>query len=118
MAEEAAEEVEEVLKLRYGDLALLLSQDDQGRKRFAVEATFSYFKGGNRRLQRKTFIWPGQSDILIGPVTHLAALALHDKAFQQPSLSSARRLFSLDVPRREQSITIPWRDDILCRSWR
>lgn len=56
MAEEAAEEVEEVLKLRYGDLALLLSQDDQGRKRFAVEATFSYFKGGNRRLQRSVGI--------------------------------------------------------------
>lgn len=48
----SAEEVEDVVKLRYRDVALLISEDEQGRTRFAVQATFQYFKGGNRRPQR------------------------------------------------------------------
>ena len=46
------EAVEDVVKLRYRDMALLISEDEQGRTRFAVQATFQYFKGGNRRPQR------------------------------------------------------------------
>lgn len=47
-----AKEVEDVVKLRYRDTALLINEDEQGRTRFAVQATFQYFKGGNRRPQR------------------------------------------------------------------
>lgn len=65
-ADKTAGVVEEVVKLRYRGLALLVSQDDQGRPRFAVEAIFTYFKGGNRRPQR-----------LVGQRDHsLAALIL------------------------------------------
>lgn len=49
---EAAKEVEDVVKLRYGDVSLLISKDEQGYTRFAVQAAFKYFKGGNRRPQR------------------------------------------------------------------
>ena len=49
-ADKTAAVVEEVVKLRYQDIALLVSEDEQGRVRFAVEAVFTYFKGGNRRL--------------------------------------------------------------------
>ena len=35
-----AEEVEDVVKLRYRDVALLISEDEQRRIRFAVQATF------------------------------------------------------------------------------
>ena len=51
-ANETAKEVEDVVKLRYSDVELLISKDEQGRTRFAVQATFKYFKGGNRRPQR------------------------------------------------------------------
>ena len=44
--------VEEIVKLRYRDMALLVGEDEQGRARFAVEAVFTYFKSGNRRPQR------------------------------------------------------------------
>ena len=44
--------VEEVVKLRYRDVALLVGEDEQGHTRSAVEAVFTYFKGGNRRPQR------------------------------------------------------------------
>lgn len=44
------------MKLRYGDVALMLTQDELGRTRFAVRPTFRYFKGGNRRLQQ--FVCP------------------------------------------------------------
>lgn len=44
-----AEEVKDFVKLRYRHLALLISEDEQGRMRFAVQATFQYSKGGNRR---------------------------------------------------------------------
>ena len=40
------------MKLRYRGMALLVNVDEQGRTRFAVEAVFKYFKGGNRRPQR------------------------------------------------------------------
>lgn len=39
-------------KLRYGDVALILTEDDCGHARFAVRPTFKYFKGGNRRPQQ------------------------------------------------------------------
>lgn len=51
-ADKTAGVVEEVVKLRYRDVALLVGEDEQGRARFAVEALFTYFKGGNRRSQR------------------------------------------------------------------
>lgn len=128
-ADKTAGEVEEVVKLRYRDVALLVGEDEQGRTRFAVEAVFTYFKGGNRRPQRfvevmfvlgrsyyfhrKTFTWTDQADILTCPVAHLVALALHNKAFKLPSVRDANCLFSLTVPSGEKRITIPWRDDIL-----
>lgn len=51
-ADKTAGVVEEVVKLRYRDVALMIGEDEQGRTRFAVEAVFTYFKGGNRRPQR------------------------------------------------------------------
>lgn len=47
-----AEKGEELAKLRYGDVALLLTEDDEGRTRFAVQAKFKFFKGDNRRSQQ------------------------------------------------------------------
>lgn len=46
-------------------------------------------------------------------MAYLVALALHDKAFEQSSLNTASRLLSLQVPKDEKMITVPWRDDIL-----
>ena len=54
---EAAEEAEDIVKLRYADMALLFSEDDHGRTRFAVQATFAYFKGGEMRPQRFVGTW-------------------------------------------------------------
>ena len=51
-ADKTAGVVEEVVKLRYRDLTLLVGEDEQERARFAVKAMFTYFKGGNRRPQR------------------------------------------------------------------
>lgn len=104
---EAAKEVEDVVKLRYGDVSLLISKDEQGYTRFAVQAAFKYFKGGNRRPQRKILTWADQADILTCPVAYLVALALHDKAFEQSSLNTASRLLSLQVPKDEKMITVP-----------
>ena len=52
----SAKEVEDVVKLPYRDIALLISEDEQGCTRFAVQATFEYFKRGHWRLQR--FVGP------------------------------------------------------------
>ena len=42
----------EIVKLRYADVALVLSKYEEGRTRFAMRPTFEYFKGGNRTLQQ------------------------------------------------------------------
>lgn len=39
--EETAQETEEVVKLRYGDVALMLTEDELGDTRFAVQPTFT-----------------------------------------------------------------------------
>ena len=44
-ADKTAGVVEEVVKLRYRDVALLVSEDEQGRARFAVAALFHIFQG-------------------------------------------------------------------------
>ena len=49
---DSVKEVEDVVKLRYGDVELRVGEDEQGRTRFAVRATFKYFKGGTWRPQR------------------------------------------------------------------
>ena len=38
MVEETTKEVEDVVKLRYSDVVLLINEDEQGRTRFAVQA--------------------------------------------------------------------------------
>ncbi len=43
---------EEVERLPYRDVALLVGEGEQGRARFAMEAVFTDCKGGNRRPQR------------------------------------------------------------------
>lgn len=49
---ECGEGAEDAIKLRYRDVELRVGEDERGRNRFAVRATFKYFKGGNRRPQR------------------------------------------------------------------
>jgi hypothetical protein len=51
-SDDCAEEEEHAIKLRYRDVELRVGEDERGRTRFAVQATFNYFKGGNRRPQR------------------------------------------------------------------
>lgn len=83
-----------------------------GRK--GLSARISLFDvAGHSQRDSKTFTWLDQADTLTCPVAHLVALALHDEAFQQSSLNSADRLLSLTVPRGEEMLTVPWRDEIL-----
>ncbi|KAK1041382.1 hypothetical protein LTR74_018617 [Friedmanniomyces endolithicus] len=100
-------------KLRYGDVALILTEDDCGHARFAVRPTFKYFKGGNRRPQQKTFTWFDQPDVLTCPVAHLISLALHDEAFRLPALHRAQSIFDVTLPAGQKKITLHWRDDVL-----
>ncbi|KAK3669707.1 hypothetical protein LTR78_010390 [Recurvomyces mirabilis] len=100
-------------KLRYGDVALIFTEDDRGHARFAVRSTFKYFKGGNRRAQQKTFTWFDQPDVLTCPVAHLVSLALHDEAFRLPALHGAQSIFDVTLPAGQKKITLHWRDDVL-----
>ena len=63
----------------------------------------------------KRFTWFDQSDVLTCPVAYLVVLALHDNAFEQSRLNSARNIFSLTLPSRVNQITLHWRKDIVNR---
>ena len=54
-----------------------------------------------------------QSDVLNCPVAHLAALALHDNAFELPQLDSAERVFSLAPPTGAKKVILHWRDEMM-----
>ena len=45
-------ETEELVKLRYSDLEIVVTTDAHGRTRFAVRPTFTHFKGNLKRQQQ------------------------------------------------------------------
>ena len=52
--DEPAHETEELVKLRYSDLEIVLTTDVHGRTRFAVRPTFTHFKGNLKRQQQSS----------------------------------------------------------------
>ena len=120
-------ETEELVKLRYRDLQIVITTDAHGRTRFAVCPTFNHFKGDLKRpqqfvwpllfyatliIRRKTFTWCDQADVLTCPVAHFVALALFDRAFLMPNLCDAKSVFSLTAPVGKK-LHLPWHPDIL-----
>ena len=63
--DESLLETEELVKLRYSDLQIVVTTDEQKRTRFAVCPTFNHFKGGLKRPQQ--FVFPSLlNTVLIG----------------------------------------------------
>jgi hypothetical protein len=56
-------ETEELVKLRYSDLQIVVTTDEQKRTRFAVCPTFNHFKGGLKRPQQ--FVFPSLLNIVL-----------------------------------------------------
>ena len=54
--EKPSQDTEELVKLKYKDLEIVLTTDKYGRTRFAVRPTFTHFKGNLKRQQQ--FIHP------------------------------------------------------------
>nr|OQO28668.1 hypothetical protein B0A51_04779 [Rachicladosporium sp. CCFEE 5018] len=100
-------------KLRYGDVALILTEDDRGHVRLAVRPTFRYFKGGNRRPQQPS---PGSTSRISSPVpspTQSRSL-FTTKLFDYRSCTVHRASsMSPFPPAGQKKITLHWRDDVL-----
>ena len=61
----------------------------------------------------KIFTLTPHENLLLCPVSFMLALALHDKAFEAPSMSRIRNILSAKVPERKNSLRLRWRDELL-----
>ncbi|PVH70113.1 hypothetical protein DL98DRAFT_620728 [Cadophora sp. DSE1049] len=59
----------------------------------AIEVKLAYHKGGKRRLKPTIFFFTKVNDLIFYPITYLVFLAIADRAFEAPSLTTAERVF-------------------------
>ena len=65
VTDEPLHETEELVKLRYRDLQIVLNTDMHGRTRFAVCPTFTHFKGNLKRQQQFVSPYPVNAVLMI-----------------------------------------------------
>ncbi|KAI9717340.1 MAG: hypothetical protein M1828_007228 [Chrysothrix sp. TS-e1954] len=81
------------------------------RNPLVMEVTIVHTKGEERNPQPKTFLFYENMNLLLCPIAHMLALALHDDAFEASSLSQVKQIFNVNVPSQKKSVTLWWKDE-------
>jgi len=92
-------EVRQFDALCYKDVCLLVVRNPVARERdvLAMEVKLAHHKGAKRRLKPTIFFFTKVDDPIFCPITHLVSLAIADRAFEAPSLTTAERVFEHKV---------------------
>lgn len=73
----------------------------------------NHHRGGNNKAGPRTFHFIPSEQLLLCPILTIIALALHDQAFDAPSLTSADRIFNVEPLSFMQSIQLRWKRSVL-----
>ncbi|KAI1839538.1 hypothetical protein JX266_014251 [Neoarthrinium moseri] len=105
-----------ILKLRYGDIRVVLAKDPEGGPhniliRFTLEFTKTYL--GDK--DAKTFTIPERifdESLLLNMHVFLLGILFRHNAFQAPSLVSPQQLGVFDIHPGERELPLPLKDDL------
>ncbi|KAH6661772.1 FluG domain-containing protein [Halenospora varia] len=101
--------------LCYEDVRLLVVRNPIAGERdvLAIEAKLAHHKGAKRRPKPTIFFFTKVDDPIFCPITHLVSLAIADRAFEAPSLTTAERVFEHKVWGPVVCTPLTWKQEML-----
>ncbi|EXK78553.1 hypothetical protein FOQG_16770 [Fusarium oxysporum f. sp. raphani 54005] len=100
--------------LCYEDIQMMIIRHPETRRCIpAMAIKFVHHKGADNKPRPTIFHFTPDDELLLCPILTILALALHDQAFDAPSLTNARRIFSTKPSRHMQSIPLRWKQSML-----
>ncbi|OBT53129.1 hypothetical protein VE04_05757 [Pseudogymnoascus sp. 24MN13] len=103
--------------LCYEDVRLLVvhSPDNDERDVLAMEVKLSHHKGHNKRPKPTIFFFTEVDDPILCAITHFVSLALEDRAFEAPSLTTPKRVFEHKIHGPVNCTELHWKEEMLKR---
>ncbi|KAJ9419892.1 hypothetical protein FOXG_15582 [Fusarium oxysporum f. sp. lycopersici 4287] len=100
--------------LCYEDIQMMIVRHPAtGRCIPAMAIKFVHHKGADNKPKPTIFYFTPTRKLLFCAVSTVLALALHDNAFDAPSLTDAAAIFRLQPPRFKHCIPLRWKKSIL-----
>ncbi|KAJ2997766.1 hypothetical protein NUW58_g542 [Xylaria curta] len=100
--------------LCYEDIQMMVVRHPvTGRCIPAMAIKFVYYKGADNKPKPTIFYFSPTRKLIFCAVSTILSLALHDKAFDAPSLTNASAIFSKKPPRSQQCIPLGWKESML-----
>ncbi|KID97353.1 FluG domain-containing protein, partial [Metarhizium majus ARSEF 297] len=123
--DEESQKVEELLSMEttkrgrpkalcYEDILMMLVRHPvTGLPVVAMAIKFIHHKGADKKPRPTIFFFTPSKKLIFCPITVILALALHDRAFDAPSLTSASRVFESQVWGPTQCTPLRWKEEML-----
>ncbi|KAH7309929.1 FluG domain-containing protein [Stachybotrys elegans] len=100
--------------LCYEDILMMIVRHPvTGRCVPAMAIKFIHHKGADNKPKPTIFFFSPTRKIIFCALSTMLSLALHDKAFDAPSLTDASAIFSKQPPRFQQCIPLRWKKSML-----
>ncbi|KAI0526175.1 FluG domain-containing protein [Xylaria bambusicola] len=100
--------------LCYEDIQMMVVRHPvTGRCIPAMAIKFVHHKGADNKPKPTIFYFSPTRKLIFCAVSTILSLALHDKAFDAPSLTNASAIFSKKPPRSQQCIPLRWKESML-----
>ncbi|OAQ59732.1 FluG domain-containing protein [Pochonia chlamydosporia 170] len=94
-------------------LMMLVRHPPTGRPVLAMAIKFIHHKGADNKPKPTIFFFTPSRKLICCPISLILALALHDHAFDAPSLTSASRVFESQVWGPIECTPLRWKEDML-----
>ncbi|KAI3339677.1 FluG domain-containing protein [Ustulina deusta] len=99
--------------LCYEDIQMMVVRHPvTGRCIPAMAIKFIHHKGADNKPKPTIFYFSPTRKLIFCAVSTILSLALHDKAFDAPSLTNASAIFSKKPPRSQQCIPLRWKESM------